>query len=77
MKHSWHGLLFTFRTVACGGGPGYPPDFQIAIEEVAVEDEAEFREYHPTGSPKEIDEQHADEIDDYLYKAVTDGSCSE
>lgn len=68
MKASWHGLLFEFRTVSCGGGPGYPPDFQIAIESVKLEDEAEFRALHPIGTVEEIDAKHADEIDDFLYR---------
>ena len=73
MRSTWHGLAVEF---SCGGldsGPGLRADF--CVEEVTlvkVEDEQEFREHHPIGTPEEVFEKHQQEIDDFLYQEVLD-----
>ena len=73
MKSTWHGLELEYSVGGLDSGPGLRADF--CIEEVGllrVQDEAEFRANHPTGTPNEVFEKHWQEIDDFLYREVAD-----
>lgn len=70
---TWHGLQLQFSCGHCGSGPGLRPDFCIEeLELVKVEDEQEFREHHPVGTPAEVFAKHEQEIEEALYQEVLD-----
>lgn len=69
---NWHGLLLEYSVCWLDACPDRRPDFQVdSLELVKVEDETEFRTFHPVGDPEEIVDDYADEIEQFLYEEVT------